>query len=57
MHDSLLAAIVPFNSYACPAYFSDDATVGVIVLPANAVTDFKRPGLFAGQFNTSTRFI
>jgi hypothetical protein len=49
MLDGLLAAIIPFDGYACPVRFSDGATVGLIVSPANAVASFQKSGLFAGH--------
>jgi hypothetical protein len=39
--DGLLAAIIPFDSYASPILFSDRALIGLIVLPANASADFN----------------
>ena len=49
MQNGLLAAIVPFDGYASPIHFSDGATVGLIVSPANALADFEESGLVAGH--------
>jgi hypothetical protein len=38
--NALLAAIVPLDGHASPIRFGDGALVGLIFLPANAVTDF-----------------
>ena len=52
MKNGLLTAIVPFDGYACPIRFSDGATVGLIVSPANEVADLERSGFGAGHLGS-----
>jgi hypothetical protein len=47
--DGLLAAIVPFDRYACPILFSDGTKISGHCTPANAVAHFEMSGLFAGH--------
>ena len=49
MLNGLFAATVPSNGQARPIRFCDGATVGLIVLPANAGADFEKSGLVAGH--------
>lgn len=37
----LLAAVIPFDGYAGPILFSDGASIGLIVLPANTIADVE----------------
>jgi hypothetical protein len=56
----LIASIVPFDGHSRPIQSNDEATVGLIILPANAVAYLEKSGLFASHrfaANNSTRFI
>ena len=49
MKNGLLGTIIPLNGYARPIRFSDGATVGLIVSPANAVANLKESRLVTGH--------
>ena len=50
VQDRLFAAIVPFDGHARPIFFGDGALIGLIVLPANTITDVEGSGLVAGHW-------
>jgi hypothetical protein len=43
------ATVVPLDRYSAPSDFDDGSKVGRSVVPANPITDFELPGLFAGH--------
>jgi hypothetical protein len=49
MQDGLLAAIIPFDGYACPICFDDGTEIGCRVSPANAIPDGQLSGFCAGH--------
>jgi hypothetical protein len=58
MQDGLFAAIVPPDGDTSPIHLCDCASVGLVILPANAVAGLQSSGLCADHFLTnSTRFM
>jgi hypothetical protein len=49
MQNSLFAAIVPSDGDTSPIHLCDCASVGLVILPANAVAGFQSSGLCAGH--------
>jgi len=49
VESGLLAAIVPFDGYARPILLGNSALMIFIILPANAVANVEKSGLFAGH--------